>query len=154
MKAENWQIATDSKIKENKKMFKNNFSRYGFTSDLKGEITKKIDATNQLLGIIYNDQEAIDLIIIWDSNTGEALDFWDVADGNKFKLEQYNLTPLKKEWYLNTTEFDDYIGKIIINYRGDIRRIQNIDKYKVATKEQNMYHDILKAEDWQIATNE
>ena len=135
-------------------MFKNNFKQYGFTSALKGEITKKLDATNQLLGIIYNDQEEIDLIIIWDSNTGEALDFWDVADGNKFKLEQYNLTPLKKEWYLNTTEFDDYIGKIIINYRGDIRRIQNIDKYKVATKEQNMYHDILKAEDWQIATNE
>lgn len=146
-------------------MFKNNFSRYGFTSDLKGEITKKIDATNQLLGIIYNDQEEIDLIIIWDSNTGEfldiwnpntseVLDFWDISDSNKFKLEQYNLTPLKKEWYLNTEEFDNYIGKIIINYRGDLRIIQNIDENKVATKEQNMYHDILKAENWQIATNE
>ena len=146
-------------------MFKNNFSRYGFTSDLKGEITKKIDATNQLLGIIYNDQKEIDLIIIWDSNTGEfldiwdpntseVLDFWDISDSNKFKLEQYNLTPLKKEWYLNTEEFDNYIGKIIINYRGDLRIIQNIDENKVATKEQNMYHDILKAENWQIATNE
>ncbi len=145
-------------------MFKNNFKQYGFTSALKGEITKKLDATNQLLGIIYNDQEEIDLIIIWDSNTGEfldiwdpttgeVLDFWDISDSNKFKLEQYNLTPLKKEWYLNTEEFDNYIGKIIINYRGDLRIIQNIDENKVATKEQNMYHDILKAENWQIATN-
>jgi len=45
-------------------------------------------------------------------------------------------------------------GKLIINNRGKIRKIQYISGGKVATKEQNLYDDAIYASGWKLYNKE
>tara|TARA_R110000744_G_scaffold81426_1_gene160054 strand:+ start:26 stop:229 length:204 start_codon:yes stop_codon:yes gene_type:complete len=41
-------------------------------------------------------------------------------------------------------------GKLIINNRGEIRKIQYISDNEVATKEQNLYDDVIFTDGWKL----
>lgn len=75
------------------KEVKNNFEEYGFTADFKGEILKKMKYSH----IGYISSKNSYLAIEWD-NMGNA--FY----GNE-KQPNHNLTPIKKEWYKDESNF-------------------------------------------------
>jgi len=122
---------------------KNNFKDYGFEAYFEDEILKEYE--NQFVGMVYQNEGNFGCS--WDKK-GRCLQ----PDG--FGYDNMNLKPIKKEWYLNKDNFEEYKGKIIINKYGNIRMIQSIDENKVSTFEQNMYHDIIRVEEWRPATKE
>ena len=121
----------------------NNFKDYGFEADFEGEILKELGSS--LIGYVKNNFNI--KTVIWHKDNGKLTQ--DYSLGSDF-----NLKPIKKEWYLNKDNFEEYKGKIIINKYGNIRMIQSIDENKVSTFEQNMYHDIIRVEEWRPATKE
>ena len=78
---------------------KNNFKDYGFEANFEGEILKKID--NMYIGYYLNKKNCPMSCTWWDDglcSVGTDLE------------KDYNLKPIKKEWYENP----DNIGKAII----------------------------------------
>lgn len=120
-------------------MKKNNFEEFGFTADFEGEILKEVNIFK--VGY-YLDEYKIIVPCRWDKN------------GKCLENKNYSLTSMNKPWYKNQENFESYKNKLIISKFGDVRKIQNIDKNKVSTAQQNMYHDILDAEDWKLLTKE
>ena len=132
---------------------KNNFEEFRFKADFEGYIYEFLNP--YYVGYIVDIHDNRKLIRIWNedglclnpltTNIERILDFNDP----KFKL-----TPINLPWYKDIDKFEDYKGKLIINKYGSVRRIQNIDLLKVSTSEQNMYHDILKSEEWKLLSKE
>lgn len=123
---------------------KNNFKDYGFEADFKGEILRKTKH-NIYIGYVVDGIDT-EYAIEWNSKGDNLL-------SSRFD-KNFNLKPIKKEWFENPDIFEAYKGKLIINEYGVVRRIQSIDINKVSTAEQNMYHDILKVEKWRLVTKE
>lgn len=119
---------------------KNNFKEYGFEADFDGEILAVKD--DKYFGISKSNE-----------SEGWVANGWK-KDGTCLYDDVSHLKPIKKEWYEVESNFEAYKGKLIINKYGNVRRIQSIDKSKVSTAEQNMYHDILKVDEWRPATKE
>ena len=104
---------------------------------------------------LFDGHDASKLLRIWNEDglclnplTTNVVRFKDFHEVN-FKLIPINLT-----WYKNEDNFENYKGKLITNKYGNVRKIQSIDNLKVSTAEQNMYHDILKSEEWRSLTKE
>lgn len=130
-------------------IFKNNFKDYGFKANFEGEILKETLDNHKrkiYVGYYVGDNNLI-YPCIW--NVFGQCDFCCSAKHNERKL-----IPIKKEWYKQEDNFISYKDKLIINNRGEIRKIQYVDTLKVSTVEQNMYHDILRTEDWKLVTKE
>lgn len=132
---------------------KNNFKDYGFEADFEGEI-KFIDSFDHYIGICEWSKEMPTKTkdkqtVYWVKNKCYLITLSGIL-----RISSRDLTPIKKEWYLNKDNFEEYKGKIIINKYGNIRMIQSIDENKVSTFEQNMYHDIIRVEEWRPATKE
>lgn len=132
----------DIKIIENL----NNFTEYNFLeTDIKGKIFDFID--DNYIGYIIK------------LNNEKQLVYWTVEGEcfnpfNMISYSNYNLEPIKKEWFEDEENFEKYKGKLITNKYGNIRKIQSIDNSKVSTAEQNLYHDIIKNEEWKPLTKE
>lgn len=128
----------------------NNFKEYGFEADFEGAILSDIE--DYYIGYYVESYPCIKekqkIPTFWNKNTGNCYAGAGVSNS------KYTLKPIKKEWYFNKDNFEAYKGKIIINKYGNIRMIQSIDDNKVSTFEQNMYHDILKVEEWRPATKD
>ena len=70
---------------------RNNFEEYGFTGDFEGEILKKVK--DRLIGYIVVSTKVEP--IRWNLNGTSSFTV----------LEKYNLTPIKKQWYKDESNF-------------------------------------------------
>ena len=71
--------------------FKNNFKDYGFEADFEGEILKEFKDMGGFIGYVKHQGQIIE-------------NLWWGNGKNRFK-EEYNLKPIKKEWYENPDNF-------------------------------------------------
>lgn len=131
---------------------KNNFKEYGFNADFKGYIYEFLYP--YYVGYVV-DTDARKLLRIWNED-GLCINPLTTTT-NKFKdfnEVNFKLIPINLTWYKDEENFENYTGKLITNKYGNVRKIQSIDNLKVSTAEQNMYHDILKSEEWRLLTKE
>ena len=91
----------------------NNFKDYGFEADFEGEIFKEgtiLRNQKVYLATIKNGYE--DLLVYFNED-GKC------HQGKGYFMEEYNLKPIKKEWYENA----DNVGKLIVYDYFDDNRI-------------------------------
>lgn len=114
---------------------KNNFKDYGFEADFEGEILKELE--EKFIGIAWNEYEKDFYPRQWHKN------------GKCFCSSEYNLNPIKKEWYENHDNFPCIIislktnkPHIAYNYNHLEEKIKQEtfsakpDKFRPATKEE------------------
>lgn len=131
---------------------KNNFKKFGFKADFKGYIYEFLNP--YYVGYIVDNHDNRKLIRIWNED-GLCLNPLTTKERIlDFNEPKFKLTPINLSWYKDVDKFEDYKGKLIINRYGNVRRILSVDNLKVSTAEQNMYHDILKSEEWKLLTKE
>lgn len=132
---------------------KNNFKEFGFEANFEGYIYEFLKP--YYVGYVVDRHDARKLLRIWNED-GLCLNplTTNVVRFKDFHEVNFRLIPINLPWYKNEDNFENYTGKLIINKYGNVRKIQSIDNLKVSTAEQNMYHDILKSEEWRLLTKE
>ena len=115
------------------------FNKHGFeTPPFKGEIFKEVQGnksrnTKRFIGHAINEN-GVSYPCIWEE--------WGECNFcTSVKIHEFNLTPIKKEWYQDLKN----VGKLIINKHGEVRKITdiNLDTKKVGTHSQNLYMDAI-----------
>lgn len=110
---------------------KNNFEEYGFTGDFEGEILKQID--DEFFGWVKDKKDPIfNNVMTWNDKGNAYVN-------NGVTIHEYNLTPIKKQWYEKEENFPCLV--IDKQNHNEIRVVKenrgfNWEVFRPATKEE------------------